>query len=167
MKVLVIGLNNKKLSYLEFVKPLEEQIQNFQNSKVLTLNYKVFIYLKEETKIRLLKKFDILILSGTALKDFFYLYFIKEFLFLKNLRIKTFGICAGAQILALINGIKLLKLKRKMIGQYYIKNKKRFFLTSFLFLINGKRAYSFKVGNFKGVSYHPEVYKELIEELKF
>ncbi|HIQ50719.1 MAG TPA: hypothetical protein EYH54_01990 [Nautiliaceae bacterium] len=164
MKVLIIGLNKERLSYFEFVKPLEEQLIN-KGYKVFYMNYRSFIFLKNKRDF--LKNFCLVILSGTALKDYNYLYFWRYFLVLKHLRKKTFGICAGAQILALISKIKILKLKKKIIGQYYIKNKKRFFLSSFLFLINNKKAYSFKIGKFKGVAYHPEVYEELVEEIHF
>jgi anthranilate/para-aminobenzoate synthase component II len=166
MKILLIGLNKYILSSLEFVKPLENQLLE-KNHKVLTLNFKAFLNIKEKTRKKLLKNFDLIILSGTALKDFEYLKYWKKFKFLKKINKKVFGICAGAQIIALINEIKLIKLKKKLIGQHYIKNKKRFFLTSYLFLINNKKAYSFKIKNFKAVSYHPEVYKELLEEIKF
>jgi len=157
MKTLIISLCKEKLSTYEFVKPLKNQV----DGKVFVIDFRVLLSLKNKEKF--VRKFDLVILSGTALKDFYYLFFWKKFSFLRRIKNKKIGICAGAQVLALNLGFRLRKLKRKKIGQYIYKGKKRFFLTSYL-IYNPRTArtlISLKTKDHLLLTYHPEVYNEL------
>jgi|SRR3989338_4982236 len=105
--ILVINLNKYKLHDLEFIKPILDLLDDYK-----IVHYK---NLKQED----LEKADKAIIAGTSLKDNDYLEEIEKFYWIKNFKKPILGICAGMQILALINGAKLKKAKE--IGQTEIK----------------------------------------------
>src|SRR3989344_5252178 len=105
--ILVINLNKYKLHDLEFINPVTDLLDN----------YKVVHY--KNLKQGDLEKADKVIIAGTSLKDNDYLEEIEKFYWIKNFRKPILGICAGMQILALVNGAKLKKAKE--IGQTEIK----------------------------------------------
>ena len=105
--ILVINLNKYKLHDLEFIKPILDLLDDYK-----IVHYK---NLKQED----LEKADKVIIAGTSLKDNDYLEEIEKFYWIKNFKKPILGICAGMQILALINGAKLKKAKE--IGQTEIK----------------------------------------------
>ena len=112
--ILVINLNKYKLHDLEFINPVTDLLDN----------YKVVHY--KNLKQGDLEKADKVIIAGTSLKDNDYLEEIEKFYWIKNFRKPILGICAGMQILALVNGAKLKKAEE--IGQTEIKLLKKDFL---------------------------------------
>lgn len=84
--ILIISTCKDSLSELEFIDPL----------KAIVHNSKVVHHTKLSTRdIALAEK---IIISGTALADFYYL--DGDFLGIYNLQKPIFGICAGAQMIA-------------------------------------------------------------------
>lgn len=96
--ILLIKTNKESLQDLEFVKPIES---------ILEKNYKVVEY-KKLKKVDL-KKADKIIISGTSLKDNKFVKDLKYFSWIKDFDKPILGICAGAQIIGLIYGGKMLK----------------------------------------------------------
>src|SRR3989344_5583812 len=112
--ILVINLNKYKLHDWEFIKPITDLLESCR-----VVHYK---NLKQEY----LERAEKIIIAGTSLKDNEYLEDIKNFSWIKDYKKPILGICAGMQILALINGAKLKKSKE--IGQTEIKIFKKDFL---------------------------------------
>jgi len=110
-KVLIINVCKEKLSYFEFVKPIE----NIVKKSGLRCKVKNYLELKEKD----LKEVDKIIICGTALKDFDYLNHIKKFEWIKEINKPIFGICAGMQIISKIFALSLVK--KTLIGKYKVK----------------------------------------------
>ncbi len=115
--ILLIKTNKESLQNLEFVKPIENVLEKY---------YKVVKYkkLKKED----LEKADKIIISGTSLKDNEFVKDLKYFSWIKDFEKPILGICAGAQIIGLIYGGKILK--KTEIGMTRIKMEKQFLGTS-------------------------------------
>ncbi len=107
--ILVINTCKEKLHYYEFVKPIED-ILNENNEKFFTLHYL-------DVKSRDLSICDRVIVCGTSLADNQFLKEIKKFEWLKDFNKPTFGICAGMQIIGLVFGGKIKK--KTEIGYYF------------------------------------------------
>jgi len=104
----IIHTNKEELSKYEFLYPIINIL------KELNINYKVFSY-----KDKINEYFEKIIITGTAIMDFDYLNYIKNFEFIIENNIKTLAICSGSQIL-----IKLLNYDfedKELIGKYYVK----------------------------------------------
>jgi hypothetical protein len=134
VKILFISTCKEKLSDFEYLMPVIElvkqslQEKGCESYKIKVLNYREIKKLEKKD----LESFNLIVITGTALKDFDYLNYLDDFKILKESKPKKIGICAGAQILAFVYGIKLEKLKNPLIGVFYINGKKHFFLTNFL-----------------------------------
>ncbi len=175
-KILLIDMCRENFSSLEFVKPIENILKNSGK--------KYFIKKYRDVQEKDFEKCSKIIISGTFLKDEDYLMFEDKFLFLKDFKGEVLGICAGAQILGMIFGEKIVKSKE--IGVQKIKFNKDFLGLSGELEVYSLHNYSFKKLNdfevfaksekciqaFKhknkkiyGVIFHPEVRnKNLIEE---
>lgn len=97
--ILIIDMNFKPLSSLEFVEPLKTIVKKFDDCET-----------KHYTDTIELEKYDKVIISGTALKD--NNYFKPElFKWLIDFQHPVLGICAGMEILGILFGSKLIKCK--------------------------------------------------------
>lgn len=167
--ILVINLNKYKLHDLEFIRPITDLLEDCK-----VVHYKK---LKKDD----LEKAGKIIIAGTSLKDDEYLKDIKNFSWIKDYKKPILGICAGMQILALVNGAKLIKAKE--IGQTEIKILKKDSLINdvekvyslhqfstdlpkdFELLAKSKKSIqAIKKNNHYGLLFHPEVLsKEIIK----
>lgn len=167
--ILVINVNKYKLHDLEFINPITDLFKKFK-----VVHYR-------DLKQKNIDSAEKIIIAGTSLKDDEYLKDIEIFSWIKNCKKPILGICAGMQILALINGAKLKKAKE--IGQTEIKIlkedplikdiKKVYSLHQFSvtlpkgFDLLAKSSKSIQVirrDNHYGLMFHPEVFnKELIK----
>ena len=94
--ILIINVCSNKLHYNEFVRPIINIL------KENNFKYKVASYLDlRENEILSSNK---IIICGTALLDNNYLKHIHKFKWIKNTSKPILGICAGAQIIALVLG---------------------------------------------------------------
>ncbi len=109
LSILIISLCKYKLHEEEFVGPLVDIFKEKGNVKVI--HYKE---LEKEPKE------DVIILSGTAIKDFEYLNYLDKFKWIKNTNKKVIGVGAGSQIIALTFGGKLKK--KGFIGVYDVNS---------------------------------------------
>jgi GMP synthase-like glutamine amidotransferase len=109
--ILIVNVCSDKLSYLEFVKPVEDILKKAEAESFtrhfLSLNH------------RDISRAHGVIICGTALKDFKYLDCTSNFAWINESRQPILGICAGMQILAkLFNG---RITERTRIGRYKVK----------------------------------------------
>lgn len=170
--ILVIDMNFKEdsLSFPEFVEPLVSIVGNCE--------------VRHYSKIpHDLSNYEKVILSGTSLKDVAYLRNIGNFNWLKKFKGKVLGICAGAQVIALVFGSSLRKCTE--IGMTEIETVKENNLFSSKFRAYELHNYAFGVPeNFEilakskkcvqaighrekdiyGVLFHPEVRNKKIIE---
>jgi GMP synthase (glutamine-hydrolysing) len=118
--ILIIDVCADRLSYFEFVKPIEDLVKK-ANTAFVTKHY---------TNIRQsdLGKAEKLIVCGTALKDFKYLADVEKFGWMEESFKPMLGICAGMQVLALVFGGKLIENTR--IGRYSVNVLRENSLTS-------------------------------------
>ncbi|HIP66635.1 MAG TPA: hypothetical protein EYH09_00730 [Candidatus Nanopusillus sp.] len=167
--ILIVSTCKDPLSEYEFVKPLERIVQKCCEE------YTVVSYREIKEGV-----WDKIIITGTALKDFDYIKYIKNFLWLQESYIPVLGICAGSQIITKIFGGKLedyLIIGRKKVEimkenplvpmekiySYFITSKvprlnKRFEIIGKL---NGIPVFfSVKYTRIYGVVFHPEVFNE-------
>lgn len=114
--ILVIKTNEELLHDLEFVKPIEDILEN-SSIKFFTKHYNALT--KKD-----LEKSSKLIICGTSLQDNQISKSVKKFEFLKNYEKPILGICAGMQIMGVVFGGKLKKGKE--IGFYREKFQKDF-----------------------------------------
>lgn len=103
--ILIISTCKEKLSEYEFVNPIKNIVERYDSYDVIT--YKEV----DEKKV---KKYDKVIITGTALKDYDYMNYLNNFSWLKNFNKPVFGICAGLQIISLVFDSKLKN--KKIIG---------------------------------------------------
>ena len=107
---------------LEFVRPIQEVVSKVAKCKVKSY--------RQVTK-RDLRGVSKIILSGTSLQDIKYLQHLEKFKAIAEESIKkkipSLGICAGCQVLGLLEGAKLERLKKAEIGLVWIKLQKDFF----------------------------------------
>ena len=100
--ILIVDMNDEKLAYPEFVRPLEKEAEKF--SETDTIHY---------TKVRKsdIERADRIILSGTPLKEFRYLGQMDKFSWLKETGKPVLGICAGMQVMVKIFGSEVIDSK--------------------------------------------------------
>ena len=158
-KVTIISTCRYTLSMEEFVRPLKDIVRNC-GCGVEVKNYKdVFVPGGEKV-----------IISGTALMDFDYLNYLKNFKWIRNFEGGILGICAGAQLIALTFGCSLVE--KKIIGSCEIEflgeKRRAYFLVSkvprlnecfeVLGRLNDAPAYfKLKGKEIYGVLFYPEV----------
>ena len=165
--ILLIQIQNIKIHYLEFVKPIEDVLKK-NNINFESLHYKKL----DDTIISRAKK---IIISGTSLKDNAFLDDLNHFDWIKNFKKPILGICGGMHILGLIFGgtlkkqqeigLKQIILKKEFLGEkgttevYELHN---FYVESSQFEVfasSKKCSQVVKHKNrlFYGVLFHPEV----------
>ena len=109
--ILVLNVCSDKLSYFEFVKPIEDILKkakvDFFTRDFLSVNH------------RDISRTGKVIICGTALKDFKYLDNIDKFAWINESHMPTLGICAGMQILARLFNNDVIESTR--IGRYRVK----------------------------------------------
>jgi len=144
--ILVIKTNQHRLHDDEFVKPITDLLPKNQ------FIVKHYSELTEEN----IEKTDKIIICGTALKDNNYRNNLDKFVWLKTYNKPVLGICAGMQIIGLMQGHKLINNKKIGVfeGKYHLHN----------FGVKDFRD-EMKIDNFRGYLFHPEVLnKNLILE---
>jgi len=115
--ILILNVCKEKLYYYEFVKPVEDILND------LKIDFFVKGYLEVDDDV--LRECDKAIICGTSLSDCDYLKDINKFNWIKTFDKPLLGICAGMQIMGLIfNG----KLKQKTEIGFYFENFKKYFL---------------------------------------
>ncbi|MGD0494856.1 MAG: hypothetical protein ABSB28_02305 [Candidatus Bathyarchaeia archaeon] len=109
--ILIVNVCSDKLSYLEFVKPVEDILKK-AGAESFTRHFL-------RVNHRDISRAEKVIICGTALKDFKYLGSTRKFAWINESRKPILGICAGMQILAkLFNGHII---ERTRIGRYKVK----------------------------------------------
>jgi GMP synthase-like glutamine amidotransferase len=109
--ILIVNMCSDQLSYLEFVKPVEDILKK-AGAESFTRH---FLSLSHRDIIRARK----VIICGTALKDFKYLDSTREFTWINEFCKPILGICAGMQILAKLCDGRIIE--RTRIGRYKVK----------------------------------------------
>ena len=89
--ILIIDTCKERLSYFEFVRPIEDIVKKGYITKY-------YLDIKEQD----LEKADKIIITGTSLKDNGLLDNIDSFCWLKRFKKPVLGICAGIEIIGLI-----------------------------------------------------------------
>ena len=98
-KILIVSTCREKLHYYEFVRPIEDILSKEK------LNFKTMNYLDaSDNDIQNAEK---IIICGTSLKDTGYQNHLEKFDWIKETNKTVLGICAGMQIIGLVNGAKL------------------------------------------------------------
>jgi GMP synthase-like glutamine amidotransferase len=109
--ILVVNVCSDKLSYFEFVKPVEDILKkarvDFLTRDFLSVNH------------RDISRTEKVIICGTALKDFKYLDNIDKFAWINESHMPILGICAGMQILARLFNNDVIEKTR--IGRYRVR----------------------------------------------
>lgn len=118
--ILIVNVCTDKLSYFEFVKPVEDIVRRAKMD-LLTRN---FLSVNHSDVSRAEKS----IICGTALKDFNYLNNIDKFAWINETHTPILGICAGMQILAKLCEGNIIE--RRRIGRYRVKTVRKSFLSS-------------------------------------
>ena len=176
--ILIIRTNKESLHDLEFVKPIEKILSE--------RGFKFFVKHYSKVNKADLKKAEKVIICGTSLKDGEYLYpkNFEYFKWITTFQKPIFGICAGAQILAVLHGQKLFACEE--IGNIFVIFKKEFLgcemkmevyalhqmsfnapKDKFIEFVKSKKCvHTIKVINkpFYGVLFHPEVKNHKIIE---
>lgn len=107
--ILLISTCTDRLSYLEFVEPIEKILNKYG----IECSIKDFRHILTED----IAKADKIIISGTALRDFEYLD-VSNFDWLKDCNKAVLGICAGAQVIAKTFGSDLEN--EELIGRHKV-----------------------------------------------
>ncbi len=97
--ILIISTCDHKFHELEFVKPIEDILRN-NKTKFITFHYKNL----NKNKIQKAEK---IIICGTSLQDNQIVADLNYFKFLKTTNKPVLGICAGMQLIGLINNAGL------------------------------------------------------------
>jgi GMP synthase-like glutamine amidotransferase len=109
--ILIVNVCSDKLSYLEFVKPVEDILKE-AGAEFFTKHF-------QSLNHRDISRAQKVIICGTALKDFKYLDSTRRFTWINKSGKPILGICAGMQILAkLFNG---RIIERTKIGRYKVR----------------------------------------------
>jgi GMP synthase-like glutamine amidotransferase len=118
--ILIVSVCSDKLSYFEFVKPVED-ITKKAKMDSLTRH---FLSLNHRDVSRAGK----VIICGTAMRDFTYLERIEKFAWIREVDKPILGICAGMQILGRLLDCNLVE--RTKIGRYKVKILRKSGITS-------------------------------------
>jgi|SRR5271157_588651 len=117
--IIVVNVCSDGLSYLEFVKPVEDVLKKARVRFVT----RCFVNL-EKKDVDMADRF---IICGTALRDFAYLENLDRFKWIYKVSTPILGICAGMQIIGKLFGGILLEQER--IGRYRVNIVQRTFLS--------------------------------------
>lgn len=172
--ILVVNVCKDQMHYYEFVAPV---------LKILSgMSQDYFICNYDEITQNFLDKADKVIICGTSLHDNEYLEEISKFNWLLNFNKPVFGICAGSQVIQLIFGGEVIKLKEVgsidiefikpflgIMGKRKVYSLHQNVVFSSLFDVYAKselcpHAFKHKSKEFYGVLFHPEVYNNDIIE---
>ncbi len=122
MTILIVNICKEKLHYLEFVKPIEDILEEEE------IEFKSVHYKKITDKDLFSKKIKKIIICGTSLKDNDFLENIEKFKWIKivseDFKKPILGICGGMQVISLIYYSYLTK--NTQIGMNKIEFKKDF-----------------------------------------
>lgn len=170
--ILIVNVCKEKLHYFEFVKPIED---------ILVEGYVTKHYSK--LKRMDLENADRVLICGTSLRDNKFIEELEKFSWIKDFDKPLLGICAGMQIIGLVNGGKLKEqLEIGYFHEGFVKNflglegeQEVFHLhnnwvnfNSEFYKYNGGKitqAVKHKKKDIYGVLFHPEVrQKEMILE---
>lgn len=169
--ILLIQINNEKLHFNEFVKPVGDIL--------VKNNFKGFIRHYACLTKKDLDKADKIIICGTSLKDNQFVKNLDKFSWIKDYKKPALGICGGAQIIHLIFGAELKKkteigffdedFKKDFLGLknkqqvYHLHNNYTTLPKGFKKYTNSKIPQATNKDNFYTTLFHPEVRnKELI-----
>lgn len=172
--ILVVNVCKEPLHYYEFVAPV---------LKILSgMSQDYFICNYDEITQSFLDKADKVIICGTSLQDNKYLNEISKFNWLLNFNKPVFGICAGSQVIQLVFGGEVRKVKEVgsieveftkpflgIIGKRKVYSLHQNLVLSSQFHIYAKsklcpHAFKHKSKELYGVLFHPEVYNSDIIE---
>ena len=103
--ILIINICREKLHYFEFVKPIEDLVDNH-----ITKHYK-------DISNKDIENTDKIIICGTSLKDNKFLGDVNKFEWIKDYNKPVLGICGGMQIISIIFGGEVKT--KKEIGYYF------------------------------------------------
>ena len=114
--ILIVNVCKEKLHYYEFVKPIED-ILSREGVAFFTKHY-------SEIGRRDLSKAGKVIICGTSLRDNKFMEDIREFEWVRDFEKPLLGICAGMQIIGVINGGE--SVEGQEIGYFYEEFRKKF-----------------------------------------
>lgn len=173
--ILIISTCKEKLSEEEFVRPIADIIGKKLGQKYRVLKYTLIKNVND------LKRYNKIIICGTALQDFEYLKHLKRFSLLKEIDQPVLGICSGAQIIGSVFGAKLVNCREIGIVSVKVIKKNSLFsenfeayalhqlalhkLSNFEILARSRKAVQaikLKEKEIYGILFHPEVRKEEI-----
>lgn len=112
--ILLIKTPKNRLHDLEFVKPIEDILKRDN------INFKSIHFNKLSQK--LINTADKIIISGTSLKDNYFLEYIKNFRWIKEFEKPILGICGGMHILGLIFKGEIKKCQEIGLTEIIFKN---------------------------------------------
>ena len=118
--ILIVDVCSDRLSYFEFVKPVEDIIRKARMDSV-TRHFQSLDHVD-------ISQVEMVIICGTAMKDFGYLENMEKFTWITEVDKPVLGICAGMQILGKLYDCSLLE--RAKIGRYRVKIVEKNRLTS-------------------------------------
>lgn len=165
--ILVIQTPKEKLHYFEFVKPIEDVLKR-NNIELISAHYKT-------VNKQVVSNADKIIISGTSLRDNFFLQDLDYFSWLKKIDKPVLGICAGMHVLGLLfNGVLRKKTEIGLTEVFFekeflgLKNNvecyelHNFYVESLEFEVfarsrNCLQAVKHREKPFYGVLFHPEV----------
>lgn len=167
--ILIVNVCSDRLSYFEFVKPVEDIVRKVRMDSV-TRHFQSLDHLE-------IGQVEMVIICGTAMKDFGYLENMEKFTWITEVDKPVLGICAGMQILGKVHDCRLLE--RTKIGRYRVKVARKNSLTSkdefYSYFLNSKAVepneefealgksgnftcmFEHKYKRFYGCLFHPEV----------
>lgn len=125
--ILIINVCRESLHYSEFVNPVVNVLSSI-NERYFVLNY-------DNVTTEDLGNADKIIICGTSLYDNEYLEHIEKFSWIRTCNKPIFGICAGCQIIQIVYGGSINKIKE--IGAVDIE-----FNEEFLGIIGKRKVYS-------------------------
>jgi len=165
--ILIVQTPKERLHYFEFVKPIEDVLKK-NKTDFISVHYK-------SVSKKVVSKADKIIISGTSLKDNFFLQDLDCFSWLKKIDKPVLGICAGMHILGLMfNGILKKETEIGLVDVFFeheflgLKNTvecyelHNFYVESKEFEVFAKsekclQVVKHKQKPFYGVLFHPEV----------
>jgi GMP synthase (glutamine-hydrolysing) len=109
--ILIVNVCSDRLSYFEFVKPVEDIVRKAGFESVTKRYFSV--------GSREVSGAERVIICGTALRDFRYLEDIGKFAWVREADEPMLGICAGMQILVKLFGGELVESLR--VGRYRVR----------------------------------------------
>lgn len=172
--ILVVNVCKEQLHYYEFVAPVLKILSSMSED--------YFICNYDEVSSDFLEKSNKVIICGTSLQDNEYLEEIEKFDWIRNYSKPIFGICAGLQVIQLVFGGEIGRVKE--VGSVDVE-----FTKNFLGAIGKRKVYSLhqnivnslkfeeygssalcghafkhKEKEIYGTLFHPEVYNQDIIE---